>query len=107
MNEEYENRFIMYPDPVLNDGIYELDENNDLVADYTIENPDFNFLQLRSNFVAKWEYRPGSFLYFVWSGERTGNAASATDTMGDSFSQLWDIFPGNIFLIKLNYWFSL
>ena len=107
LSEEYENRFIMYPDPVLNDGIYELDENNDMVADYTIDNPDFNFLQFRSNFVAKWEYRPGSFLYFVWSSERTGNAASATDTMGDSFSQLWDIFPGNIFLIKLNYWFSL
>jgi hypothetical protein len=107
LNKEYLDRFVIYPDPVLNGENYELDENNDMNPDYTIENPDFNFLQFRSNFVAKWEYRPGSFLYFVWSNERTGNAENTSDSLGDSFSQIWDIFPGNIFLIKFNYWFSL
>jgi len=107
LSKEYNNRFVIYQDPALSGGNYELDENNDHVPDYSIENPDFNFHQFRSNFVAKWEYRPGSFIYLVWSSERTGNADSADATLGNSFRQLWHVFPGNIFLIKFNYWFSL
>jgi hypothetical protein len=106
-NSDYNDRFALYPDPVLADGEYQLDENNDGLTDYTISDPDFNFHQFRSNFVAKWEFRPGSFLYFVWSSERTGNTADPNASLGESFGQLWDIFPDNIFLIKFNYWFSL
>jgi hypothetical protein len=107
LNHEYDKRFVYYPDPILNDGVYQLDENNDGIADYTIDNPDFNFHQFRSNFVAKWEYRPGSYIYLVWSSERTGNTEDPTASLGQSFHQLWDVFPGNIFLIKFNYWFSI
>lgn len=83
-----------------------LDENNDFFPDYSIRNPDFNFFQFRSNLVAKWEYRPGSLIYLVWSGERTGNSSANVD-IRDSFDLLRKTFPNNIFLIKLNYWFSL
>jgi hypothetical protein len=107
LNPGYDKRFVYYPDPVLNDGVYEMDENNDGLADYTVDNPDFNFHQFRSNFVAKWEYRPGSYIYLVWSSERTGNTADPTASLGQSFNQLWSVFPGNIFLIKFNYWFSI
>jgi len=106
-NKAYDKRFALYRDPVLAGDFYRLDENDDEIVDYTIENPDFNFHQFRSNLVAKWEYLPGSFLYFVWSSERTGNADFANETMGNSFGQVWDTFPDNIFLIKFNYWFSL
>jgi len=107
MNTQYENRYTLYPEPELIDGVYQLDENRDLVTDYTLDNPDFNFHQFRSNLVAKWQIRPGSFLYFVWSSERTGFEQNADATMGESFKQLWGVFPGNIFLVKFNYWFSL
>jgi len=107
LNKDYDKRFEVYPNPVLSGGIYQLDENKDGVPDYSIDNPDFNFHQFRSNLVAKWEYRPGSFIYLVWSSERTGNTDKANTSLGESFRQLWDVFPGNIFLIKLNYWFSL
>jgi hypothetical protein len=105
-NKDYDNRFMRYRDPVLSNGNYLLDENNDGITDYSIENPDFNFHQFRSNFVVKWEYRPGSFIYLVWSSERTGYADNADTGLGNSFRQLWHVFPGNIFLIKFNYWFS-
>jgi hypothetical protein len=105
--EAYEERFALYIDPVLSDGKYLLDENNDFVPDYSIDNPDFNFHQFRSNFVAKWEYRLGSFIYLVWSSERTGRSESAEASIGNSYQELRSIFPNNIFLIKLNYWFSL
>jgi hypothetical protein len=103
----YNDRFALYQNTNLTDGEYQLDENSDLVTDYAIENPDFNFHQFRSNLVAKWEYRLGSFIYLVWSGERTGNTGSSQASVKESYKQLRNIFPNNIFLIKLNYWFSL
>ena len=39
---------------------YEIDENLDGTVDYTIGQPNFNFRQLRSNLVVRWEYSPGS-----------------------------------------------
>jgi hypothetical protein len=104
----YDDRFALYPDAVLNDGVYELiDYDNTWPAVYSIDNPDFNFHQFRSNLVAKWEYRLGSFIYFVWSSERTGNNGFSGASIGESYRFLRDVYPNNIFLIKLNYWFSL
>ena len=105
--KDYKDRFTIYNNPQLTGNTYGLDENGDLVTDYYISNPDFNFHQFRSNLVAKWEYRLGSFIYFVWSSEKTGNTSSSGASAGDSFRQLRSVFPNNIFLIKLNYWFSL
>jgi hypothetical protein len=83
------------------------DENSDLVPDYTISDPDFSFFQFRSNLVAKWEYRLGSFIYLVWSSDRTGRNPGADTSISGSFGELKKVFPDNIFLIKFNYWFSL
>lgn len=74
---------------------------------YSIVNPDFNFHEFRSNLVAKWEYRLGSFIYFVWSSERSGRTSSSQASFSDSYKELQNVFPNNIFLIKLNYWFTL
>jgi hypothetical protein len=104
---KYDERFAIFSNPVLNGGSYSLDENNDFLPDYYIDNPDFNFHQFRSNLVAKWEYRPGSFIYIVWSGERTGYTDKPGASIKESFRQLGKVVPENIFLIKLSYWFSL
>ena len=50
-------------------GEYFVDENGDGVPDYSFANPDFNFVQFRSNLVLRWEYKPGSEFYVVWSEE--------------------------------------
>jgi hypothetical protein len=106
--KNYEDRFALYQNPVLYDGVYDLsDYDGGWPAFYSVDNPDFNFHQFRSNLVAKWEYRLGSFIYFVWSSERTGSNSSSSASIGDSYRYLGDVFPNNIFLIKLNYWFSL
>jgi hypothetical protein len=107
MSENYSDRFTIYDNLGLADGVYEADENNDLITDYSFNNPDFNFHQFRSNLVAKWEYRPGSFLYLVWSSERTGFTSDPSSNLGESFKQLGKVFPNNVFLVKLSYWFSL
>ena len=106
--DNYNDRFELYQVPSLIDGYHYLyDYDSGTLANYIVANPDFNFHQFRSNLVAKWEYRLGSFIYFVWSGDRTGRNGTSEATLGDSYKQMWDLFPNNIFLIKLNYWFSL
>src|SRR5690606_37410579 len=42
---------------------------------YTFRDPDFNFRSLRGNAVFRWEYRPGSTLYLVWTQDRNDTAA--------------------------------
>jgi hypothetical protein len=107
-NKVFGDRFAVYPDQVLTGGAYQVyDYLSGPRIDYTIDNPDFNFHEFRSNLVAKWEYRLGSFVYLVWSSERSGYTNASKASIGDSYKQLRSIFPNNIFLIKLNYWFSL
>lgn len=104
----YNDRIELYQDPVLADGIYQLyDVSNNIRYDYSIGDPDFNFHEFRSNLVAKWEYRLGSFIYLVWSSDKSATTNTSHASIGDSYKQLRSIFPNNIFLIKLNYWFSL
>jgi hypothetical protein len=67
---------------------------------------DFNFRQLRSNTVVRWEYRPGSALYFVWAQERTSFDAQPFSAR-DDYNRLFGSHPGNVFLIKGSYWLSL
>jgi hypothetical protein len=74
---------------------------------YSIANPDFTFSQFRSNLVFRWEYRPGSQLYFVWANERTFQNGGTHTSVGDAMGKLGDAYPNNIFQIKLSYWFSL
>ena len=89
------------------DNMYYIDETQNGTADYSFENPDFNFRQFRSNLVARWEYRPGSVLYLVWTHSRTSYENETNPSFAYNFNNLWDVYPTNVFLVKLNYWFSL
>jgi len=104
---KYNERFSIYNNAVLNGDNYELMDDYEPLPLIILRNPDFNFHQFRSNLVAKWEYRLGSFMYFVWSSDRTDRNSLANASFGDSYGYLGDVFPSNIFLVKLNYWLSL
>lgn len=74
---------------------------------FSFANPDFSRRELRSNFVLRWEYRPGSNLYVVWTQNRA-NADLARDFSASSeYRRLFRAHPDNTFLVKLSYWFSL
>jgi len=67
----------------------------------------FNYKQLRSNTVVRWEYRPGSVLYFVWSQAREQDGIDPGDfQFGRDYRNLFRAHPGNTFLIKGSYWLS-
>ena len=101
----YSNRFALL-DTHLSDNAYQVAASGGNPA-YSISNPDFTFNQFRSNLVFRWEYRPGSQLFFVWGNERTGWQNESSKKVGKAMTQLKDVLPNNIFLIKLSYWFSL
>ncbi len=87
---------------------YVVDEDLNGAADYSFDNPDFNFKQFRSNFVLRWEYSPGSALFVVWSQDRTGAESTGEFSARRDLKNLfYQIYPDNVFLIKLNRWFSL
>lgn len=75
-------------------------------APITLENQDFNFKSLRGTAVLRWEYRPGSTLYLVWTQRRSASEEVGTFRFADAMSGLWDLRPDNIFMVKLNYWLS-
>jgi len=67
----------------------------------------FDFKEFRSNTVVRWEYRPGSTLFFVWQQGRQLDGAAANDfSFRRSFTDIFDTHPGNTFLIKASYWFN-
>ncbi len=71
------------------------------------DNPDFNFKQFRSNLVVRWEYNPGSTIFVVWSQGRTSSEEMDRFRFTRDFRRLFDERSENIFLVKVNRWFSL
>lgn len=110
LNSKYDNRFhVFQPGEIsFSNGQYAVDENGDGATDYTFGKPDFNFVQFRSNLVVRWEYKPGSELYLVWSQGNTPDAAADLDRplaqslLDNAFS---NDQARNIFLIKCTYRF--
>jgi Domain of unknown function (DUF5916)/Carbohydrate family 9 binding domain-like len=91
------------------DGVYTVDPDGAAgpAGPFTFADPDFNLKSLRGTVVLRWEYRPGSLFYLVWTQKRA-------DYSNPGDFELWrdlgDVFraPGeNIFMIKVSYRFAL
>jgi len=77
---------------------------------YNIDfNPDFVSRSIRGNAVFRWEYRPGSVLFLVWTQSRSAfmemdnPSLRPYDDLRSSFTDKGE----NVFLVKLNYWLGL
>jgi hypothetical protein len=112
--------FELYAEPFVSTGTYtdvrELSDTPD-AADYDARfipftppasaNMGFNFSQLRTNAVARWEYLPGSTVYVVWAHGRQGSQTLPSErSWSDEYRDLLDLHPENTFLVKVAYWFS-
>jgi hypothetical protein len=74
----------------------------------TIANPDFRTRSFQLNAVVRWEYRPGSTLFVVWTQSRARGFSDPSFDAGRDFgSQLFADRPTNVLLVKFNYWMSL
>jgi len=55
--------------------------------------------------VLRWEYRPGSALYVVWSQNRDDTTDDSRFDAGRDLVDVFGIRPMNTFLVKFSYWF--
>ena len=80
-------------------------------AAFTLGNPDFRTRSYQVKTVLRWEYRPGSTLFVVWTQNRGGFVPldptfNAGRDMGDLLFYRRDR-PTNVLLVKANYWLTL
>ena len=86
--EKYADRFVPYTPP----------------ADTKLA---FKFTQLRTNTVVRWEYRPGSTLFVVWTqGRQDDEYRNPDQSWARDYRDLFALHPDNTFLVKLAYWLN-
>lgn len=83
------------------------DGQGNVVHNFSTWNPDFNFQEFRSNFVARWEYKTGSTFYFVWTNGRSRYEERYNPSILNSLKGVSKVKAQNAFMIKFSYWFSL
>jgi hypothetical protein len=67
----------------------------------------FNYKQFNSTVVLRWEYRPGSTLFLVWTqGRQDVVGLEGSRSPGGDFRDLFDVHPNNTFLVKASYWIN-
>ncbi|MDP9177776.1 MAG: carbohydrate binding family 9 domain-containing protein [Gemmatimonadota bacterium] len=88
--DEYDDRYAPYVNPAVNS-----------------DPGGFNFKQLQSNVVFRWEYKPGSTLFAVWNSGRQGFLPrEGTESFRGDVGDLFDLHPANTFLVKVSYWLN-
>jgi hypothetical protein len=89
---------------MLADGTYTVRTSG---ASYQFGRPDFDFRQLRSTVVVRWEYRPGSTVFAIWSHGRTSESAEGRFQLGRDLRGLADAEGEHVVMVKANYWIGL
>lgn len=107
----------LYAEPFVSAGAYSdlreladprAKEYDDRFTPYAGTTEDFNFKQFRSNTVLRWEYRPGSTLFFVWQqGRGQGDLNPGSFRAGRDFGDLFRTRSDNTFLVKGSYYISM
>ncbi len=73
---------------------------------FVIPNPDFDFASLRSNTVFRWEFKPGSTLYVVWTQQREDQTADGRFAFNQDLSRMMRAPGDNVLMVKASYWFG-
>jgi hypothetical protein len=86
-------------------GTYTIDpDGSGPAAAFTIANPNFTARSLRGTAVVRWEYRPGSTIFFAWTQQRAGSSVDGTIDFSRDQSAMWRDPAENVFVVKMNYW---
>jgi hypothetical protein len=71
---------------------------------FTFDDPNFSSRSLRGTAVLRWEYRPGSTMFFVWTQQRSGSDSFGDFEFRRDANALLGDRPDNVFLVKATYW---
>ena len=84
---------------------YEIDpDGRGPAAAFRIADPNFNVKSLRANLVARWEFRPGSTLYVVWTQRRLDQAHPGDFSFGRDTSDLFRAPSDDVLMVKVAWW---
>lgn len=103
--KKFMDRYTPIVNPMLADGTYTV--NAPSGASYQVDRPDFNFRQLNSTLVLRWEYRPGSSIFAIWSHGRTDEIDDGRFKLGRDLGGLARAEGENVVMVKANYWIGL
>ena len=72
---------------------------------FSLGSRDFRERSFRFNAVLRWEYRPGSTIFFVWSQTRSNGFSDVRDGLQHDFTEAtFHDRPTNVLLVKVNAW---
>ncbi len=89
-----------------------VDRTGDGSSDFSFPDPSFTYGQLSSNLVLRWEYRPGSTLFVVWSRDVRDRASLGSLDPVEGMTDLVGLgrpLPApatNLLVVKLTYWLN-
>jgi hypothetical protein len=101
-----------YAQPYISSGTYSNFRSLDRPRSYDFtpyaysDNPDFTVFSLKGDAVLRWEYRPGSVLFLVWTQQRYDESADGTFDLSNSLSHVAQLRPDNVYMVKLSYYFT-
>jgi len=75
-------------------------------ASVRISNRNFNSRSLRGNAVLRYEYRPGSTLFLVWTRSCSAFSSDPAFRAAEDLQHLCQGPSDNVFGVKVNYWLS-
>lgn len=73
---------------------------------YSFASPAFNQKNLHATVVLRWEFRPGSTLYVVWTDQQAGTTPDGSFQLGRDLGRLFREAGTNVLLAKLTYWLT-
>lgn len=86
-------------------GAYRVDPDGaGAAAPFTFRDPNFSVRSLRGTAVLRWEYHPGSTLFFVWTQQRSGSEPLSDLDFAHNSTALFRDRPDNVFTVKATYW---
>jgi hypothetical protein len=101
----------LYTQALLSSGAYdairqlEAPRTYDFVPyDGALADPDFNLKSLRANAVLRWEFRPGSTAYLVWTQRRQDPRHPGDFSLGRDARALFGAPSDDVLLVKVAWW---
>ena len=86
---------------------YSIDPDGDgPAALFSVDDPDYNLKSLRLQTVFRWEFRPGSTLYVVWTEGRRDEELPGQFDFGRDARRLFNSPSDDVFAVKVAYWFG-
>ena len=102
--ERFADRFRLYrPDEIERDGTGRQVRIGG-AAGVAFPDPDYGVRDMRSNAVLRWEYRPGSAVFLVWSQDRPAADGDGSFRADRQLRKLARGRARNVFLLKASYW---